>query len=135
MTYSGPLGNRHTGLGAQTLDLKKRFSSFLLNSFFFNNKYIKSSDQWFHNAFRNGLECKNANKREKTQWDGRSERRKNFQRKWFHSFNYVIDHASSRFFFNANSWDCFLWFLLYHLLHLLRSSLRSSGKLTATQIF
>ena len=41
VTYSGPLGDRHTGLGAQTLDLKKRFSSFLLDSFFFNNKYIK----------------------------------------------------------------------------------------------
>ena len=36
MTYSGPFGDRYTGLGAQTLYLKKRFSSF-----FFNSKYIK----------------------------------------------------------------------------------------------
>ena len=33
---------------------------------------------------------------------GRSERR-NYQRKCFPSFNYVIDHASIRFFFYANS--------------------------------
>ena len=28
MTYSGPFGDRYIGLGAQTLYLKKRFSSF-----------------------------------------------------------------------------------------------------------
>ena len=52
---------------------------------------------------------------------GQSERR-NCQRKNFHSFNYVIDHASIRFFFYVNSLHCFVWFLLYYLLHFLSST-------------
>ena len=36
---------------------------------------------------------------------GRSERR-NCQRKCFHSFNYIIDHASIRVFFYVNSLHC-----------------------------
>ena len=38
------------------------------------------------------------------------------------SFNYVIDHASIHFFFYVNSLHCFVWFLLYYLLHLLSST-------------
>ena len=51
---------------------------------------------------------------------GRSERR-NCQRKCFHSFNYIIDHANIRVFFYVNSLHCFLWFFLYYLLHLISS--------------
>ena len=51
---------------------------------------------------------------------GRSEKR-NYQSKCFHSFYYVIDHPGIHFFFHINSLNCFGWFLLYYLLHLLRS--------------
>ena len=48
-------------------------------------------------------------------------KRRNCQQKCFHSFNYIIDHTSISFFFCINSLHCFVWFLLYYLLHLLSS--------------
>ena len=51
----------------------------------------------------------------------RRSKRKKKQRKCFYSFSYVIDHVNARFFVNINSLHYFLWFLLYYLLHLLRS--------------
>ena len=38
-TYSGSLGNRYTGLGAQTLAPKKQFSSFPF--LYFNKEYVE----------------------------------------------------------------------------------------------
>ena len=66
--YSGYLGDRYTGLGAQTLTPKKHFLSFYVLFVFQQIRW--SSDQWFHNAslFRNGTEYKNADRRKK-QWD------------------------------------------------------------------
>ena len=57
---SGHFGKWYAGLGAQTLAPKKHFSSFLFSAGF-QQKICWSSDQW------NGLECKNAGRREK-QW-------------------------------------------------------------------
>ena len=52
----------------------------------------------------------------------RLERKKKLSTKvFFHSFNYVIDHASIRFFFYVNSLHCFVSFLLYYQLHLFSS--------------
>ena len=49
VAYSGWLGDWYTGLGAQSLTIKKHFSSFLF-SVVFQQKICWSSDQWFHNA-------------------------------------------------------------------------------------
>ena len=53
---------------------------------------------------------------------GRSKRR-NCQRKCFHSFKHAIDHGNVLFFFWVNCFflvnNCFMWFLRYYLLHLL----------------
>ena len=99
---------------------KKHFSGFLFSVVFQHIAY-SSSDQQFHNPIiSDGLEYKNADRREKLRQKGWS-KRINCQRKSFHSFNYVIDDASIRFFFYVNSFHCFIWFLLYYLLHLLSS--------------
>ena len=58
--------------------------------------------------------------------------RKNCLRKCFHSSKYLIDHANGRFFFFFL--HCFMWFLLYYLLHLLRL-LSSSDKFIAIQVY
>ena len=48
VTYSGRLGDRYTGLGAQNLTPKKYFSSFLLSVVFQQIRW--RSDQWFQDA-------------------------------------------------------------------------------------
>ena len=64
---------------------------------------------------------------------GRSKRR-NCLWKCFHIFKYVIDHANVCFFFQLNCLHCFMWLLLYYLLHLLRS-LHSPHTFIAVHIF
>ena len=48
-------------------------------------------------------------------------KRRNCQWNCIYSFEYVIDHASNRFFLYVNSLHCSMWFLLYYLLHFLSS--------------
>ena len=60
-------------------------------------------------------------------------KRRNCQRKWFHSFNYAC-HASICFFFYVDSLHCFLWFVLLAARFKL-TSLSSSHILVAIQIF
>ena len=63
---------------------------------------------------------KSRQKRKAMRQRGRSERR-SCQRKYFHSFNFIIDHASIHFFFYVNTLYCFMWLLLNYLLFLLSS--------------
>ena len=70
---------------------------------------------------------------EKNETKRHRSKRRNCLRKCFHSFKHVIDHVNICFILlisfqtcshslnNANSLHCFTWFLLYYLLHLLRS--------------
>ena len=122
MTYSGRLGDRYTGLGAQTLTPEKHFSSFIFQ-LYFNKKYVKIAiiDLTMNLLISKWLRKQKSRQKRKTMRQrGRSERR-NCQRKCFHSFNYIIDHVSIHFFFYVNSLRCLMWFLLYYLLHLLSS--------------
>ena len=61
--------------------------------------------------FKNGLEYKNADRREK-QWDiWVWNKRRNCQQKCIHSFNCVKDHKHICFSFYINSLHCFVQFL------------------------
>ena len=107
--------------------MSKNTSTFLFSVVFQQKKIRWSGDQWFHNASNyfqmaqnTKMQTEKKNNETKPNKEGRSER-KNCQWKCFHSFNYVIDHASIRFFFYVNSLHWFLWSLLHYLLHLLSS--------------
>ena len=67
-------------------------------TFVFQQSLLQISDQWFLNASNYFEMAYNANRSEskKPRQRGQSERR-NCQQKCFHSFNYVIDHASMGF--------------------------------------
>ena len=66
MTYSDRLGDRYAALGSQSLAPKNTFPSFLFQ-LYFNKKYVEvaSSDFTMHLIIRNGLEDRNADRREK----------------------------------------------------------------------
>ena len=100
---------------------KKHFSGFLF-SVVFQHVVNSSSDQQFHNPsnYSNGLEYKNADRRVK--WRQRLKQKKKLSMKnLFIHLTVITDDASIRFFFYVNSFHCFIWFLLYYLLHLLSS--------------
>ena len=99
---------------------KKHFSSFLF-TVLFQQKICWSSSQWSHDvstyfeiAWNTKMQTEEKNNETK-----RLKLKKKLSTKVFHSFNYVIDHASIIIFFYVNSLHCFMWFLLYYLLHLL----------------
>ena len=86
-------------------------------------KIRRSNNQYFtmYLTISTWLRIQNYKQKRKTMRQrGRSERR-NCQRKYFHSFKYVIDHVSIPVFFYVYSLHCFLWFLLHYFLHLLSS--------------
>ena len=81
---------------------------------FFNSistkKYVEVAinDFTIHRIISKWLRIQKCRQREKSMKQiGQSERRR-CQRKCFHLFNYVIDHASIRFFFYINSLHCFM---------------------------
>ena len=69
MTYSGCLGDRYTGLGAQTLAHKKQFSSFLFQ-LYFNKKYVKVAinDFTMHLIISKWLRTQKCKRKKKTMW-------------------------------------------------------------------
>ena len=123
VTYLGHLGDRYTGLGAQTVLPKKHFSGFLF-SVILNKKYVAVVIIYFtmHLIISKWLRIQKSRQKGKAmRQNGQSERR-NCQQNFFHLFHYVIDYASICFFFYVNNLHYFLWFFLYHLQHLLSSN-------------
>ena len=92
---------------------------------YFSKKYaeVAINDFPMHLIILKWLRIQKRKQKRKTmrQRGGSKRRNWNSQRRCSYSFNYVIDHASIRFFFYINSLQCFVWFLLYYLLHLLSS--------------
>ena len=89
----------------------------------FQKKYVEVTinDFAIHLIISKRLRIQKSRQKRKTMRRRCRSKIRNCQRNSFHSFNYVMDHASIRFFFDVNSLHCFVWFLLYYLLHLLSS--------------
>ena len=93
----------------------KNTSQVFFFQLYFNRKYVEvvMNDFTMHLITSKWLrrqKCKQKRHNKK-----RSKRKKEMSTKCFHSFKYVIDYGSVRFFFYFNS---FVWFVLYYLLHL-----------------
>ena len=95
VTHPGCFGDRYTGLGAQKTLFKfsffqlcviKKYVDVAINDF---TKYLIIS-KWLRRQ-------KNADKREKQTEKNHLSERRNYLRKCFHSFKYIIDHANVRF--------------------------------------
>ena len=117
VTYSGCLGDRYTSLGPQTLVPKKHFSNFLFSVVLQQYVEVAINDFTMHLIILKWLKIQNYRQKRKTMRQRGWSERRYCQWKHFHSFNYIIHHASIWIFFNVNSFHC-LWFLLYYLLHL-----------------
>ena len=119
--------------GCPNSGAQKRFSSFIFSVVFQQknmSKQLAINDFTMHLIIWKWLRIQKCRQKGKTMRQRDRSKRKNCQRNCFHSFNYLIDHASIRLFFYVNSVHCFLWFLLYSSLHLL-----ISRSLIAIQIF
>ena len=88
VTHPGRLGDRYTGLGAQTLAPKKHVLGFLFSVVFYLKKYVEVvlSDFTMHLIISKWL------RRQK--WGQKREKMKSKETVCFHSFKYVIDHAN-----------------------------------------
>ena len=120
-TYSGRLGDRYTGLGAQTLASKKSFSSFLFQ-LYFNKKQVEVAinDFTMRLIISKWLRIQRCRQKRKTMRQrGRNERR-NCQRKCFDSFNLRNRSRECSLFLLRKEFTLLRVFLLYYLLHLLR---------------
>ena len=105
VTYSGRLGDRYTGLGAQTLTPKRYFSSFHFSGVF-QQKIRWSGDQLFFKMnliISKWLRMEKCRQKRKTMRQRDRSERRIYLRKCFHSFKYVMDHPSICFFFYVNS--------------------------------
>ena len=103
---------------------------------YFKKKYVEEAISYFkmHLIISKWLRIQKCRQKRKTvRQRARSERR-NCQRKCFHSFTYVIDHASIHFFFYVNSLFLLIPFVLLASYYKLRS-LRSSHNLIVIHIF
>ena len=108
MTCSGHLGDQYVSLGAQTLMPKNTFqvSSFQL---YFNKIKVEVviNDFTIHLIIVKWLRIQKCRQKRKTMRQTDQSERRNCQRKCFHSFNYIINHASIGLFFSINSLHCF----------------------------
>ena len=108
-TYSGRLGDRYTGLCAQTLASKKSFSSFLFQ-LYFNKKQVEVAinDFTMHLIISKWLTIQRCWQKRKTMRQrGRNEEETVNENVLIH-LTYVVDHASVHFFFYVKSLLCFV---------------------------
>ena len=108
--FSGHIGDWYTYLDVETLALKNPFQVFSFQLYLTKNTFKYIILKW--------LRWQEWRQKRKTMRQKVVEAKEETLRKGFHLFKYVINHMNVDFFFCVNSLHCFMWFLLYYLLHL-----------------
>ena len=110
----------HPNSGAQ-----KTLSKFFFQ-LYFNKKYVEVAINYFkvHQITSKWLRIQKCRQKRKTMRQRDRSERRNCQRKCFHSLNYVIDHASIRFFFYIISLQFTLLCVIPSVLHAASFKLR-----------
>ena len=102
--YSGRLGDLCAGLVPKTT-----FQVFFFKLYFSKNYVeVAISDFTMHLIISKWLRTQKCRQKRKTMRQRGQSERENCQRKCFHSFNDVIDHANIRYFIYVNSLHCFM---------------------------